>query len=91
MKNIKLYENFINEKISSEAAYIHNITGAGQKSVQNFIDANNIDANKLAEYVKLNKDHKEKYDVRDMISGTGLGSDKNRRENFIKKFKRSKK
>jgi hypothetical protein len=91
MKHIELYENFLNEKLSMEAVYIHQITRSGQNAIQDFIDDNDIDAEKLAAYVKANKDHKEKYDVRDMIAGTGLGEDKGRRERFIKKFKTDKK
>jgi hypothetical protein len=67
MKHITTFENFVNERLSMEAVYIHQITSCGQDSAQNFIDDNNIDGKKLADYVKQHKDSKEKYDVRDMI------------------------
>ena len=69
MKHVKLYEEF-NESVSMDAVYIHQITGCGQNAAQNFIDDNGIDSKKLAAYVKQHKDSKEKYDVRDMISGS---------------------
>lgn len=86
MNYIKLFEEFINEAVSMEAVYIHQIIGCGQAAAQHFIDDNNIDGKKLADYVKQNKDSREKYDVRDMIAGSGIGSDKKRREKFIKQF-----
>jgi hypothetical protein len=69
-----------NEALSMDAVYIHQITGSGQDSAQNFIDDNNIDSAKLVAYLKQHKDSKEKYDVRDMISGT------NKNKRFIKQF-----
>jgi hypothetical protein len=80
MKHIKLFEEFINEGLSMEAVYIHQIIGCGQEGVQNFIDDNNIDAKKLADYVKQHKDSKEKYDVRDMIK------DPNSNKKLLKQF-----
>ena len=61
------YESKINEAVSQEAHYVHQITGCGQDAAQNFIDDNNIDAKKLADYVKQYNNSKEKYDVRDLI------------------------
>jgi hypothetical protein len=69
-----------NEALSMDAVYIHQITGSGQDSAQNFIDDNNIDSAKLVAYLKQHKDSKEKYDVRDMINGT------NKNKRFIKQF-----
>jgi hypothetical protein len=91
MKNLPTFNEFINENISQEAVYIHQITGSGQRAVQDFIDDNNLDAEALAAYVKANKDHKEKYDVRDLIAGTGVGASKSYRERMLKKFKAKKK
>ena len=80
MKKVKLFEDFMNEALSMDAVYIHQITGSGQDSAQNFIDDNNIDSAKLVAYLKQHKDSKEKYDVRDMINGT------NKNKRFIKQF-----
>jgi len=84
MKHIKLYRDFVNEEISEEAVYIHQIIDCGQEAAQNFIDDNNIDPKKLVDYVKKNRDSKEKYEVRDIIAGTGVGQIKSFRERFIK-------
>jgi hypothetical protein len=80
MKHIKEFSEFINERLSMEAVYIHQITSCGQDSAQNFIDDNNIDGKKLADYVKQHKDSKEKYDVRDMIK------DPSSNKKLLKKF-----
>lgn len=90
MKHIKLYEQFIHEsnKLSMHAVYIHQITSAGQEAVQNFIDDYKLDGEKLADYVKIHRNDKEKYDVRDYIAGVGVGEKKNLRNSFIKKFKK---
>lgn len=88
-------QNYINEgkslleRISQEAVYIHSITGSGQDGAQNFIDDNGIDAKKLADYVRLHRNSKEKYDVRDIIAGTGVGANKSFVKRFIKQFKES--
>ena len=85
-------QNYINEgkslleRISQEAVYIHSITGSGQDGAQNFIDDNNIDGSKLADYVRRHKDSKEKYDVRDIIAGTGVGANKSYVKRFLKPF-----
>lgn len=68
-------------KITPEAAYIHQITDSGQEAAQNFIDDNNIDGKKLADYVKQHRNTKEKYNVRDIIAGTGVKTD-----TFVKKL-----
>jgi hypothetical protein len=73
-------ENQTNEALSMDAVYIHQITGSGQDSAQNFIDDNNIDSAKLVAFLKRHKDSKEKYDVRDMIKGT------NTNKRFMKQF-----
>jgi hypothetical protein len=77
----------INEGVSMDAVYIHQIIGCGQNKAQDFIDDNDIDGKKLADYVKQHKDSKEKYDVRDIIAGTGVGKIKGFRERFIKSVK----
>ena len=82
MKHITTFENFVNEGLSMDAVYIHQITGSGQDAAQNFIDDNNIDGKKLADYVKQHKDSKEKYDVRDMIKDPS--SNKKLLSKFIK-------
>jgi hypothetical protein len=87
MKKIKLYEEFTNENLSMNAVTINITVGAGQDVIQNFMDDNNIDSKKLLAYVIKNKDNKERYDVRDYITGTGLGANKKLRDKFIKKFK----
>jgi chromosome segregation ATPase len=87
MKHIKLFEDFINEAISVDAAYVHQITRCGQDAAQNFIDDNKIDGKKLADYVKQHRDSKEKYDVRDIIAGTGVGANKSFVKRFIKELK----
>lgn len=90
MKHIKLLEDFLQEgNVSMDAVYIHQITGSGQNAAQDFIDDNGLDGKKLADYVKRHRDSKEKYDVRDMIAGTGIGSDKKLKANFLKLFKES--
>jgi len=68
-------------KITPEAAYIHQITDSGQEAAQNFIDDNNIDGKKLADYVKQHRNTKEKYNIRDIIAGTGVKTD-----TFVKKL-----
>jgi hypothetical protein len=77
----------LNEEVSMDAVYIHQIIGCGQNKAQDFIDDNDIDGKKLADYVKQHKDSKEKYDVRDIIAGTGVGKIKGFRERFIKSVK----
>ena len=72
MKKVKLFEQFISEKIeiSPEAYQIHVNLSTGQDATQYFIDDNNIDGEKLAKYVIQHKNSAEKYVVRDMINGT---------------------
>jgi len=50
-KSIKL-EQRLNESPSTEAQEIAHYTGSGAKGVQSWIDRNNIDASKLAKYVR---------------------------------------
>lgn len=78
---------FLGEAISVEAAYIHVVTGAGQDSIQAFIDDHGLDSKKFSEYVRLNQG--EKYDIRDYISGAKgtVGGVPSLRQSFIKKFK----
>lgn len=77
----------LGEAVSTEAAYIHVVTGAGQDSIQDFIDDHGLDAKKFSEYVRLNQG--EKYDIRDYISGAKgtVGGVPRLRQSFIKKFK----
>jgi hypothetical protein len=77
----------LEEAISVDASYVHQITGCGQDAAQNFIDDNKIDGKKLADYVKQHRDSKEKYDVRDIIAGTGVGANKSFVKRFIKELK----
>jgi hypothetical protein len=79
----------LNEGVSMDAVYIHQITGCGQDAAQNFIDDNDIDGAKLAAYVKQHRNSKEQYDVRDIIAGTGVGKIKDFRERFIKSVQES--
>lgn len=70
----------MNERISPEAVLIHNITGSGQNGAQDFIDDNNIDAEKLADYLVQHRNSKEKYDIRDLIK------DPNSNKKLLQKF-----
>lgn len=83
----KLISGSIDEAVSQDAHYVHIVTGCGQDAAQNFIDDNKIDGRKLADYVKQYKDSKEKYDVRDIIAGTGVGANKSFVKRFIKELK----
>ena len=81
----------LSEGRSSEDGYaIHAMVGGGQDSAQNFIDDNNIDAQKLIAYIKQNipTNPAIKYDVRDYISGASgtVGGQKHLRDKFIKQF-----
>lgn len=93
MKNAKTFRKFLNEQasISMEAVYINQIVGSGQDATQNFIDDHAIDAKKLADYVKNNRNTTKIYDVRDYISGAKgtVGGEPRLRKSFIKLFKES--
>jgi hypothetical protein len=70
----------------SDAAYtIHRFTDCGQNAAQDFIDDNNIDAEKLIKYLKKtdNEGLRNRYMVRDIIGGK---TDKNAKQKFIKSF-----
>jgi chromosome segregation ATPase len=56
-RGIKVGES-LEEAISVDASYVHQITGCGQDAAQNFIDDNKIDGKKLADYVKQHRDSK---------------------------------
>ena len=89
MKHIQTFESFLNENISQEAAYIHQITGSGQQAAQDFIDDNELDGKKIADYVKQNRNNVDgKYNIRDLIAGTGVGSQKLYRQRMLKMFKK---
>ena len=79
-------ESAVNENVSSEAVYINVITGNGQQAIQDFIDENGIDVQKLVDHAKEVKGTADQYKLRDMIKGTGLGSNAKMRNNFIKKM-----
>ena len=82
--------NLIKEvSVSQEAYTIHNITKCGQDAAQNFIDDNKLDGKKLADYVRQNSNTKEKYNVRDIIAGTGVGANVGFKSRFLKQFKES--
>jgi hypothetical protein len=83
------FQKSLKEAVTMDAVYIHQITGSGQDSAQNFIDDNGLDGKKLANYVKQHRDSKEKIDVRDMIAGVGIGANKKLRDRFLKQFKES--
>lgn len=88
MKHIKLFEQFIGESISDEAVFIHSATGCGQDAAQNFIDDNNLDAKKIVDYIKQNKNTVEgTYNMRDLIAGVGVGALKSWRKRMLKQFK----
>jgi len=84
----------MSEGRSSEDGYsIHAMVGGGQDRAQDFIDDNNIDAQKLIDYIKQNirTNPAIKYDVRDYISGASgtVGAEKNLRDKFIKQFQKA--
>ena len=82
--------NLIKEaSISQEAHTIHVITRCGQDAAQNFIDDNKLDGKKLADYVRQHSNSKEKYDVRDIIAGTGVGANVSFKNRFLKQFQES--
>lgn len=85
-KHIPTFEEFVNESITMDAAYIHQITGSGQDGAQNFIDDNKLDSKKIADYLKANQD--ERYNVRDLIAGTGIGAQRSYRQRMLKMFKK---
>lgn len=83
----EIQKSEVRESISTEAAYIHVVTGGGQDIIQRFIDEFKLDAKKFSEYVRLNQD--EKYDIRDYIAGSKgtVGGVPRLRQRFINKFK----
>ena len=82
----------VNEAISRDAAYIHGILQTGQDSAQNFIDDNGLDGEKLSDYVRVNRNNIDGYNVKHYISGERgtVGSVPKLRQAFIKKFKKGK-
>lgn len=77
----------LDEAITMDAVFIHSITGSGQDGAQNFIDDNKLDGKKIADYLKANKN--EKYNIRDLIAGTGIGAQRSYRQRMLKLFKES--
>jgi hypothetical protein len=82
----RMRKESVNE-VTDTTYTIHRMTDAGQNAVQNFIDDNGLDAEKLLKYIKSNP--QAKYDVRDYIAGTKgtVGGDSKLRTKFIKIFK----
>ncbi|MSP11138.1 MAG: hypothetical protein EXR14_06045 [Pelagibacteraceae bacterium] len=87
-----LTQDNVNERISRDAAYIHGILQSGQDATQNFIDDNGLDGEKLSEYVRVNRNNIDGYNVKHYISGERgtVGSVPKLRQAFIKKFKKGK-
>jgi hypothetical protein len=73
------------KEVSDSAYTIHRFTNCGQNAAQDFIDDNNIDAEKLIKYLKKtdNEGLRNRYMVRDIIGGK---TDKNAKQKFIKSF-----
>lgn len=90
MKYFKTYlelKKSLNEAITMDAVFIHSITGSGQDGAQNFINDNKLDGKKIADYLKANRN--EKYNIRDLIAGIGIGAQKSYRQRMLKLFKES--
>lgn len=85
MKWIQTFEGFLNEAITMDAVFIHQITGSGQVAAQDFIDDNGLNGKKIADYLK--SDQGEKYNIRDLIAGTGIGAHRAYRQRMLKMFK----
>jgi hypothetical protein len=77
----------VKESSSEDAYTIHRMTGCGQDAAQNFIDDNKIDASKLIKHLQKYPNSKEKYDARDVINGTGVGTIKSFVDRFIKELR----
>jgi hypothetical protein len=75
--------------ISQEAWNIHTITQNGSVPVQDFIDDNKLDAKKLLAYAIQHRNSKEKYELRDIIAGTGIGANVSVKNRFLKQFQES--
>ena len=87
-----LTQDNVNEGVSRDAAYIHGILKSGQDATQNFIDDNGLDGEKLSEYVRVNRNNIDGYNVKHYISGERgtVGSVPKLLQAFIKKFKKGK-
>ena len=85
MKTIPTFEKFVNESASHDAFVIHTLVGCGQDAAQNFIDDFDINAKKLIDYIRNNKD--KVMDVAEYISGKPdtVGGVEKLRQAFIKK------
>ena len=68
IKQLNNMKNLREEK-SMDAVNIHNILQTGQDRTQDFIDDNNLDGKKLADYVRQYKDSPKKLIIKDIISG----------------------
>lgn len=73
------------ESIGPEAAVIHSMSRAGQDAVQNFIMSNDLSAAKIIDYLKRNPD--QRYNVRDLITGAGVGAQRLYRDKMLKLFR----
>jgi hypothetical protein len=81
MKNLK-------EEISQEAYTVHAILQTGQQSAQEFINDNDIDVNKLIDYIKQYKGTPREIIIRDIIVGKkGEANFEKFKKEFIKKIK----
>jgi hypothetical protein len=68
IKQLNNMKNLREEK-SMDAVNIHNILQTGQDRTQDFIDDNNLDGKKLADYVRQYKDSPKKLIIKDIIAG----------------------
>lgn len=73
------------ESIGPEAAVIHSMTRAGQDAVMNFINDHDLSAAKIIDYLKRNPD--QRYNVRDLIAGAGVGAQRLYRDKMLKLFR----
>lgn len=83
MKIIPTFETFLHESRKSpseDACTIHAILSTGQDKTQNFIDDNNINSEKIVDYLKQNLNSPKKYGIRDLIQ------DPKSNERLLKQF-----
>jgi hypothetical protein len=78
------------ESVSMDAVYIHQVLQTGQNAAQDFIDDNELDGKKLANYVRDNRNNNDGTNVKHYISGEKgtVGGVPKLRQAFIKKFKK---
>jgi hypothetical protein len=82
--------NLMKESVSMDAVYIHQVLQTGQNAAQDFIDDNELDGKKLANYVRDNRNNNDGANVKHYISGEKdtVGGVPKLRQAFIKKFKK---